>query len=199
MTVKQFFKSTAFKCIVTLLAILLICGVFLTVMYGFLEVSDEERFERAINKIYGKSVTTEAVVLDGKQTEFEYSSVLEAYKVIDDGNYLVKLSGKEGFGGNVECWVAVEMDGNSIEGIMKVAVDNAPGESYIGKVSQDALNSLAEKAEYGSEVMGGYTHGSKQPGSDYIATGASYSMRAISNCVNGAMEFVAKLTGGNGQ
>ena len=196
MTAKQFFKSTAFKCIVTLFSILLVCGVFLTIMYGFLEVTDEENFARAVQKIYGKSVKTEEIKLDGLKTSFDYSSVDKAYKVLDDGNYLVKVTGKEGFGGSVTCWVVVMMgeDGDSnpsIDGIMKIVIDSAPGESYISKISQGALDSLASKAEYGKELEGGYKHGSQQKGDDYISTGASYSMRAISNCVNGAMEFVA--------
>ncbi len=193
MTVKQFFKSTAFKCIVVLLSILLICGVFLTVMNGLLEVTDEERFARAVQKIYGKSVETEEISLDGEKTSFDYADISEAYKVKDDGNYLVKVSGKEGYGGAVVCWVVVDMsdDGKEIDGVMKIAIDSAPGESYISKISQGALDALAAKAEYGKEAMGGFAHGSKEHGGDYIATGASYSMRAISNCMNGAMDFVA--------
>lgn len=193
MTVKQFFKSTAFKCIAVLLSILLICGVFLTIMYGLLEVTPEEKFARAVQKIYGKSVKTQTVELDGTKTSFDYADISEAYKVEDDGNYLVKVSGKEGYGGAVVCWVVVDMsdDGSAIDGVMKVSIESAPGESFINKISQSALEQLAAKAEYGKEVMGGYAHGSHDTGGDYIPTGASYSMRAISNCINGAMEFVA--------
>ena len=63
MTAKQFFKSTTFKCLITLLCVLLVSGIFLTVMNSLLKVTDEERFARAINKIYGKSVTTEKVAV----------------------------------------------------------------------------------------------------------------------------------------
>ncbi len=63
MTVKQFFKSSTFKCLITLLCVLLVSGVFLTIMNSLLKVTDEERFARAINKIYGKPVTTEAVAV----------------------------------------------------------------------------------------------------------------------------------------
>ncbi len=55
MTVKQFFKSNAFKCIITLLCVLLISGIFLTVAYGFLEVSKGERLQRAVKQIYTTS------------------------------------------------------------------------------------------------------------------------------------------------
>lgn len=200
MTVKQFFKSKSFKCIVALLSILLVCGIFLTIMYGFLEVSDEERFARAVNKIYGQEVTTEQVNIEDIKTEFDYSNVIEAYRVTDDGNYLVKMEGREGFAGTVTCWVVVDMseDGKSIDGIKKIIIDNAPSESYISKIKQSSLDELAAKAEYGKELAGGFIHGSSTThGEDYVKTGASCSMRAISNAVNGAMEFVAAYIGGN--
>ena len=200
MTVKEFFKSKSFKCIVALLSILLVCGIFLTIMYGFLEVSAEERFSRAIKKIYGKEVTTEEIDLSALNTEFDYSSVVEGYLVTDDGNYLLKMEGKEGFAGTVTCWVVVKVgeDGKSIDGIMKIVIDNAPSESYISKIKQSNLDELAAKAEYGKELEGGFIHGSSTThGDDYVKTGASCSMRAISNAVNGAMDFVASLQGGD--
>lgn len=199
MTVKQFFKSTTFKCIAALLSILLVCGVFLTIMYGFLEVSDEERFDRAVKKIYGEEVSTEEISLAGLETEFEYSTVIEAYTVTDDGNYLVKMEGREGFAGTVTCWVVVTMGENDqIDGVMKIVIDSAPSESYISKIKQAKLDELAAKAEYGKELSGGFIHGSvTEHGEDFVKTGASCSMRAISNAVNGAMDFVAALQGGN--
>ena len=203
MTVKQFFKSKTFKCIVVLLSILLVCGIFLTVMYGFFEVTAEERFKRAVEKIYGKEVATEEIDIGNYKTKYQYSEVLQTYKVLDDGNYLLNVTGKEGFGGSVTCWVVVEMseDGSAIEGIMKIVIDKAPGESYISKISQSHLDQLAKKAKYGEELAGGFIHNSttKHDADDYIKTGASYSMRAISNAVNGAMYFVAEYIGGNAQ
>lgn len=200
MTAKQFFKSTAFKCIVVLLSILLVCGVFLTIMNGLLEVTDEERFARAMGKIYGREISvTEVENFGGAKKDFDYATVNSAY-LDEDGNYLVNVEGKEGYGGSVVCWVVVDMsgDGQNIDGVLKIAIDKAANESYISKVTQAALDELAAKAEYGKEVMGGYLHGSKDHGDNYIATGASYSMRAISNCVNGAMDFVAAyIAGGN--
>lgn len=200
MTVKQFFKSTTFKCIVALLTILLICGIFLTIMYGFLEVSDEERFARAKNKIYGHDVETTNIVLDN-EFKNSYYQVLKAYKVTDDGDYLINVKGKEGFaGGSVTCWIVVDMseDGNSIDGIMKIVIDKAPGQSYISKIKQNHLDQLAAKAQYGKELAGGFIHNSttKHDKEGYVKTGASYSMRCISNAVNGAMDFVANYIGG---
>lgn len=201
MTVKGFFKSTAFKCIITLLAILLVCGVFLTVADGFLHVSEKERFDRAMKKLYGSEVDTEEIDISGTKTSFDYSNVLEAYRVKNDGNYLVRIEGKEGFGGTVTCWVVVEIGkdesgADKVTGVKKIAIDKAAGESYISNVTEDALNKLVEKTNElltknpDAEVEGGYKHGTRDDGNDKISTGASFSMRAISNCVNGAIDFV---------
>lgn len=106
MTAKQFFKSTAFKCIAVLLSILIVCGILLTIFNSLFYVSAEEKFDRAVKKIYGKSVETEKVVLtDDMKVKFSSSTIEEVYKVKDDGNYLIKSCGKQGFGGDVTCWV----------------------------------------------------------------------------------------------
>lgn len=193
MTCKEFFKSTTFKCIAALLSILLVCGIFLTIMYGLLEVSDEERFARAMKKIYGSEVATEAIDLSTEKTEYDYATIKEAYKVQDDGNYLIKSAGKQGYGGDVTCWVVVDMseDGKAIDGIMKVTVDSAPGESYLSKIKQSALDELAQKYVDGEEIEAGFKNNTTSTqGDDYIATGASRTMRGISNAVNGAVLFV---------
>ena len=59
MTAKQFFKSNVFKCLITLLCVLLVSGIFLTIMDGLLEVTPEEKRNRAISKIYGMQVDVE--------------------------------------------------------------------------------------------------------------------------------------------
>ena len=60
MSAKSFFQSTAFKCIVVLLSIVLLCSVFLTICNALFYVSDDERLNRALSELYdGESVTTE--------------------------------------------------------------------------------------------------------------------------------------------
>ena len=187
MTAKQFFKSTAFKCIAVLLSILLICGVLLTVCNSLFFVSEEERFARAVNKIYGKQVETVKVeITEDMTTKFSTSQINEAHKV-EDGNYLIKSTGKQGFGGDVVCWVVVRMseDGNSVLGAGSIAIDKAAGESYVSKIDKSELAQFS-KIEYTE----GFEYELGVGGKDYIATGASYTMRAISNAVNGAIEFV---------
>ncbi|MDE7380411.1 MAG: hypothetical protein K2N14_05090 [Clostridia bacterium] len=186
MTAKQFFKSTAFKCIAVLLSIILVCGILLTICNSLFYVSDEERFERAINKIYGKSVQTESVLKDSDEKDFGTATVLEAYQVKDDGNYLVKVTGKQGFdNGTVTCWVVVKMTDGKVAGIDTVKIDSNTSQSYIGNIDAKELAQFS-KIEY----TDGFVYELGKDGKDYIPTGASVSMIAISNSVNGAITYV---------
>lgn len=177
MTVKQFFKSTSFKCIITLLCVLLVSGIFLTIMNSLLKVTDEEKFDRAINKIYGKSVKTEAVTVENYN---DNATINEAYKVKDDGNYLIKSTGKGGYdNGTVTCWVVVVIKNGSVSGIDKVIIDSNVGQSYIDRVGDKALNQFSEFYEEG--II--YTPN--------LITGATVTgtKNAICNAVNAALDF----------
>ena len=178
MTAKQFFKSVTFKCIITLLCVLLVSGIFLTIMNSLLKVTDQERFDRAIKKIYGKSVRTEAVQIENYN---DNATIDEAYIVKDDGNYLVKATGKGGYdNGTVTCWVVVELKNGSVSGIGKVVIDSNVGQSYIDRVGSKALNQFSEFYEDG--II--YTPG--------LITGATVmgTKNAICNAVNAALDFV---------
>ena len=180
MTVKQFFKSTAFKCIATLLCVLLVCGIFLTIMHGLLEVTAEEKLSRAISKIYGKDVTTE--VSEIKNKELDLATIEEAYCVTSEGgNYLVKSTGKGGFAGTVTCWVVVEIDGNSISGIGKVTVDSYVGETQMAEIKQSFLDSFGENYKDGIY----YT-----TDDGFKVASSTRSSNAICNAVNGAIQYV---------
>lgn len=179
---EPFFKSVTFKCISALLCVLLVCGVFLTIMNGLLEVTPEERFERAIIKIYGKSVKADSVPVANYN---DNANIEEAYKM-GDGNYLVKATGYGGFdNGTVTCWVVVELKGTSLDGIGKVIIDSNKGQSYINRVSAAALNQFGELYEDGIY----YTE-------DLItAATVKATKTAICNAVNGAMDFVNGIFG----
>lgn len=181
MTVKQFFKSTAFKCLIALLCVLLVSGVFLTIMNALLKVTDEERFERAINKIYGKSVKTEAVAVTEQLNEDNYH-IEEAYLVKDDGNYLIKSTGKGGFdNGTVTCWVVVVVKGGAVNGVDKVVIDSNTKQSYIGNINSAFLDGF--KTNFNPDVPYNANVG-------FVKTGATFSGNAICRAVNGAVDFV---------
>lgn len=181
MTAKQFFKSNAFKCIITLLCILLICGVFLTVMNGWLKVTDEEKLQRAISKIYGENVATERIKDSDIENYNDKATIDEAYRVKDNGDYLIKATGKGGFdNGTVTCWVVIKVSNGAISGIGKVVIDSNKGQSYIDRVGSNALNQFGQFYEEG--II--YTPS--------LITGATvtFTKNAICNAVNGAIDYV---------
>ncbi len=180
MTAKQFFKSKAFKCIVTLLAILLVCGVMLTICNALFFVSAEEKLQRAISKIYGEEVEYNIAEPDSSVT-LTSSRVEEVYEITTyEGDYLLKVTGFEGYsGGTVTCWVLANVsDGVKIK---KITIDSNVNQSFIWKVSDGALQTLVGKQD---------AAGFEKFDMDGIKTGASYSMGAISNAANGALEYV---------
>ena len=182
MTVKEFFKSTAFKCIVTLTCILLVCGIFLTVSYGFLEVTAEDRLQRAINKIYGEEVKVEVIDADFSD---DTSTVLEAY-ADERGGYLIKAKGKGGFGGTVTCWVLIDVENGEIKKVNKVTIETSDGETFLGNINY--LDKFAA-----TEYTEGYLYTTDD---GFLTAGASKSSTAINNCVNGAVKFVNSVLGG---
>lgn len=203
MTVKGFFKSTSFKCIITLLCILLISGLFLTVAYGFLEVTEGEKLQRAIGKIYdgqtpeihGKDDVV--ITATDKQPKgllenplaVDSATVKQAYKIVlgSDTDYLILSEGGDGYGGGtVTCWVAVtvNLSASKIAGIRKVSISENSGQSFIGKITDGFLNSFSEK--YSDEIY-------FSTGDGFLSSGATKSSNAICNSVNGATAFINRV------
>lgn len=186
MTAKQFFKSNVFKCLVTLLCVLLVSGIFLTIMNGLLEVTAEEKRDRAISKIYGEAVAVEELTPQNYNSE---ADVKEAYKVTSDGNYLVKATGKGGYsGGTVTCWVVVKVDKNtnSVVGVGKVVIDSNTNQTLMSQFGNSVLNQFSEKYNSVNGVF-----------SSDVITGATavLTKNAICNAVNGAVDYVKAQLG----
>ena len=211
MTVKGFFKSNAFKCIVTLLCVLLVSGVLLTVAYGFMEVSNGERLQRAVKKVYAGSSTVIVSGVDGEISADEKDPkglvsdykpdkavILSAYKITfkdkEDVHYLVQSRGKGGYsGGSVTCWVAIKVDleNNKILKIEKVQIGENSGQSFIGKITDKMLSDFTKRLP-----EDGFT----TKGDDAtVSTGATFSSNAICNSVNGAVAWVKDYLGRTAQ
>ena len=145
MSAKSFFQSTAFKCIVVLLSIVLLCSVFLTICNALFYVSDDERLNRALSELYdGESVTTElAPGADalGNGEEVGRAVILAARTVTSDnhaGDWLVQAQGLDGYnGGTVTCWVVIETQENAVSGVGAVSISSNEGQSYIGRITQE--------------------------------------------------------------
>ncbi|MDE7265634.1 MAG: hypothetical protein K2N52_05110, partial [Clostridia bacterium] len=179
MTAKQFFKSNVFKCLVTLLCILLVCGIFLTVAYAFLKVTDEEKLNRAISKIYGRTVSVTALNVSNEDAAQGKATILEVYED-EDGNYLLKSKGSGGFGGTITCWVLVCLDNGAVSSVEKVVIESSDGETFLNKINyldKFANTSYTDGFEYSTD-------------NGFVTIGASMSSAAINNSVNGAVAYV---------
>ena len=194
MTAKQFFKSTAFKCIAVLLSVLLVSGVLLAVAYGFLEVTDEERFNRKIGVMYGgEAVTATEQDISGKNTNVNDAKIEKLWYVNEKNDYLVQAASR-GNGGNIICWVTVRMRENKVDvkGIGKVllyAFDD-PAE-FVSNIGSDVY----ERFPYDYYDGKTFSYGDKTS-PEYIKTGASYTLTAVCNDVNASVAFVKAFAKG---
>lgn len=186
MTAKQFFKSTAFKCIAVLLSVLLVSGIILTLAYSLLKVDDEERFNRKISVVYdGDTVTSEEITLSGN-TSFYGATIEKQWYIQEKNDYLIQASAR-GNGGSVTCWVALNMtaDRKSVVKISKVLVYSVgdPAE-FLDHISADVYDKFIDDYYPGKE----FSYGTKDD-EEYIETGASYTMTAICKSVNAAIDY----------
>lgn len=188
-SVKEFFKSTAFKCIYVLLAIVLVCGVLLAFCNDLFEVTAEEKLNRVLGNIYPDG-NVEEIIFDADhetdlETEFENGAVDQVY-LMDDGNYLIHAYGTGGFGGNVYMWVVVEMSDGAISGIGKTQIDtnDTTGETYLNKIPGAAFDFYSEN------YADGENFDVQDIKSEGLTGGATMSMTGATNAVNTALEFV---------
>ena len=189
MTVKEFFKTNAFKCIAVLLSIVLICCIALTICDSLFEVTDEERFLRAIAKIYGGNVTAEAVGTDDKQTEYDDATIEEVYYIPEDGNYLILVTGKGGYpspAGTTSCYVVVEMENNAISGIGKVVISSYSSAQNLlaSNINKDSVLGAF------SDMYDGDAFTTQEWTGSGLVSGATQSLSSVVNAVNVCMEFV---------
>ncbi|HIY99956.1 MAG TPA: hypothetical protein H9676_04560 [Firmicutes bacterium] len=204
MTVRQFFKSNAFKSLAVLIAIVLVAGGLLAIFNDLLYISDEERLNRTLSSIYGEPVTAEEVTLDDADTETPYGTVNAAYYIVDDGNYLLQSTGTGGYqNGTVTLWTALTCSGTpenglALTGIRKVVYDSNINQSWIGKIEPSFYDFFAEQDELIAD--GGYFTAIRDDTGDLnnVQTGATGASNAICNAVNSALcYFRTILTGGN--
>ena len=193
MTAKQFFKSTAFKSVSVLLAIVLIAGALLAILNDVLYVTPTERRNRVFAKIYGGDVTEREVLLGENDAPISYTGgeVSQAY-FMSDGSYAVQATGKGGFsGGSITVWVIFSCTGElgqgnlALEGIEKVVYESNVNQSYINRFTSENYNlftlhdgELKEGLYFGDDI-------------EVIKTGASapFTFAALTNAVNASLRY----------
>ena len=201
MTAKQFFKSNAFKSLIVLIAIVLVAGALLAIFNDLLYISDEERLNRTLSKIYGKTVSAQAVELTEEEKTYSYGTVDNAYYIEDDGNYLFKTTGIGGYPGNgkVTLWTVVTCTGTReqnnlvLTGIEKVVYDSNEGQTLISNLNDSFYAFFAEHDDLVAE--GGYFTSVKGGTDDLnnVIVQTTMSSKAASNAVNTALACFRKV------
>ncbi len=133
-------KSTAIQAVKTvavLVVICLVCCLLLSVCNDLFYISDEDRFQRSMAKIYPKFAKDSA--FDGTvNTKFRTNSDYGEIKSVvrsTDGAYIVEALGNGGYsGGTVTLYVVVGSDAKIIGWTVKENV----GQSYISRIPADA-------------------------------------------------------------
>ena len=201
MTAKQFFKSNAFKSLVVLIAIVLVAGALLAIFNDLLYISDEERLNRTLSKIYGKTVSAQTVELTEEEKTYSYGTVDNVYYIEDDGNYLFKTTGVGGYPGNgtITLWTVVTCTGTReqnnlvLTGIEKVVYDSNVGQTLISNLNDSFYAFFAEHDDLVAE--GGYFTSVKGGTDDLnnVIVQTTMSSKAASNAVNTALACFRKV------
>ncbi len=194
MTVKQFFKSNAFRSLAVLIAIVLVAGALLAIFNDILYISDEERLNRTLSKIYGENVTAEEVTLDEDAKTTPYGTVNFVYHIQEDGNYLFQTTGTGGYqGGTVTVWTVVAVTGTreagdlAITGIDKVVYESNTSQTLMANLTDSFYafytehDDLVADGEYFTSVKGGTDD------LNNVVANATMSSGAVTNAVNAAL------------
>ena len=194
MTAKEFFKSTAFKCIAVLLSIVLICGVLLTFCNALFFVPQDERTARAVAKVLpNEEVTFETDEVNRKYADASGFTISQAFTMTGEheGEYLLEVVGKGGYkSGTVTCWVLAEAVGGDTSapgeftGIIKVVITANEKQSFIGNITGDSIQAVIDCQD--EEGFSAYT-------TDGIKTGATFTLGAISSAMNGAKSYIESV------
>ena len=130
-------KTTAVKSIVVLVLIAVVLGGLLAILNDILYVSDTERTMRVIKNFYdGQEKQYEVVEIPEDVRTNDFGTVDTVY-LIEDGNYLIKTTGNEGFhGGTVTMWFLAEIDGG--EGFLFAVPGAGAGATAPGMAGGDA-------------------------------------------------------------
>lgn len=187
MTVKQFFKSQAFKCIIVLLVIALVAGGLLAILNDVLYVTEEERTMRAIEKVYGKEMNYQEKEYSSDQLVNDYGTLSKVY-LLENGNYLVQATGGEGYkGGTITVWIVLTARDGAFGGIEKVVLESYEKQTLMSKLTYDVYSA------HNDEITGDVYFTTGGDGIKVLISGATYSTNALNNAVDCALQFAREV------
>lgn len=205
----KFFKSVWFRCVATLLLIMLASGVAISVLSDVLYVSPDERTMRAIKKIYGSEVSYQTVfdvdsdknddyLLDSEKSLIFYGNegrINKIYIVGDTSSssydLLFQSVGYQGYkGGSITVWVKVKV--STTYDIDKVVLAGYEKQTLMSKLGDSFYNGFKL-----NDIKGAYDNGNfftANAGSQLSnpIAGATYSVNAGVNAVNCVIKYVGQ-------
>ncbi len=195
---RRLFSSIWFRCISTLLIIVLISGGLLSVLNDLLYVSEEERTGRAIKKIYGV-VENYNVVYDKSINELienEFGTIDNIYEVqvSQENSYLLfKATGYKGYkGGTISLWVSILENSEGILSIAKVILAGDEKQTLMSKLTSDFYNNfnIVDVAK-AYEMDQFFTTDANQTNANPVS-GATKSATAANNAINCVITYLGE-------
>lgn len=170
------------KPILVTLILILVCGGLLAICSNLLAVPEQERIQRAINKIYDEESVEMVDTLDCTtvdMSDFESVGTIKACYKLNNGDYLVLSTGKKGYSnGKITVYVSISQQNQ----VNKVVYENDNGQTLMSKLTNIYEKYIGKNKDSVYDV-------------NQVKTGATMSLNAISNAVKTALEFVARLGG----
>lgn len=204
-------KSVWFRCITTLLVIILFSGVSISILSDVLYVSPQERTDRGIVKVYGSLVKYDTVFdIDNEKfnddtlTEEQKSLIIyqtgrinKIYTVGDtlsnSYEYLFQSIGYNGFkNGTVTVWVKVLYTSGTYS-ITQVLLESNKNQSLINNLGGDYYSNFELKDVTLSWKNGEFFTANKSDKNSINynpVSGATYSANAGNNAVNCVINYI---------
>lgn len=184
-TDKRGTATQAVVAVAVLVAICLVCGLLLALCNDLLYVTPEEKFNRAMQKVY-PDFQLESGWDERPNAQFSqndtYGSVSAVYKSTD-GAYVLETTGIGGFnGGTVTLYVAVSGDEEPV--IKGWTITANAGQSFIGNITENH-----QKTWFIGDSI------SEVQATDGFGSGATFTENAICNAINMASYYCMNALG----
>ncbi len=200
---KKFLSSLWFKCIATLLIIIVISGGLLSILSDLLYVSDVERTERAIASIYNgeiKKFTEIELPTANPDEEFidcaNFGSIDKIYKIegesANEFDLLFHTIGKQGFkNGSITYWIKLSSINGELS-IGKMIIEKDVDQSFIGNLDETWHSAIYVNIDENSKYLTPYSKVAEKDQNYSLVptTGATNSKRASCNAVNSVIYFI---------
>ena len=196
------FKTEAFKCVIVLFLItVLMCGL-LAILNDVLSVPQEERLNRAVMKVYGKSVEATAKEIDPARVAEDLGSVDEYYAFTDEGvSYeLFKSTGSNGYkNGTVTMWILIEAEDGEAVSVKKAVLDSYEKQTLMSSFGEEFFDRYTSLTK--DQLEDGVLFKTGKPNIDnnaffdgndvqHAVSGATRSSNAANNAVNVVLLYV---------